>query len=85
MPQIGPLEILVVAVIALIVLGPSRLPEMARQAGKTIAALKLQAQELRSEFDMGTDDEDTKAEANGAAGSDVRETEPTRLERKEAS
>jgi sec-independent protein translocase protein TatA len=32
--NISPLEIMVLAVIALIVLGPQRLPEMARSVGK---------------------------------------------------
>ena len=37
MPQIGPAEMLMVAVIALIVFGPQRLPEIARSIGKAIA------------------------------------------------
>lgn len=34
MINVGPMEIVVILVIALVVLGPSRLPEMARSAGK---------------------------------------------------
>jgi sec-independent protein translocase protein TatA len=36
MPNIGPLEILVVLIIALIVFGPKRLPELGRSLGKGI-------------------------------------------------
>jgi sec-independent protein translocase protein TatA len=32
--QVGPLELLVVGIIALLVLGPSRLPDAARAVGK---------------------------------------------------
>jgi len=38
--QVGTMEIVVVLVIALIVLGPKRLPEMARSLGKGIRELK---------------------------------------------
>jgi sec-independent protein translocase protein TatA len=34
MPNVGPLEILIIMIIALIVLGPKKLPELARSAGK---------------------------------------------------
>ena len=34
MPTIGPMELIVVMVIALIVLGPKRLPEMGRSLGR---------------------------------------------------
>jgi Tat protein translocase TatB subunit len=60
MPQIGPLEILVVAVVALIVFGPTRLPEMARQAGKALAELRRQANDMRSEFETSMKVEDEK-------------------------
>jgi sec-independent protein translocase protein TatA len=32
--NVGPMEIVVILVIALVVLGPARLPEMARSAGR---------------------------------------------------
>ncbi len=60
MPQIGPLEILVVSVLALIVFGPQKLPELARSAGKGIRQLKGMAQDFRSEFDMGLDRDEAK-------------------------
>ena len=34
MPNIGPLEIVIVLVIVLIIFGPKRLPEMGRSLGK---------------------------------------------------
>ena len=55
MPQLGPLEIMTVAVIALVVFGPHRLPEIARKMGQVISEVKRQANELTSEFKSGLD------------------------------
>ena len=46
-----------VAVIALIVFGPRRLPEIARSLGKSFAEFKRQASDIRAEFESGLDDD----------------------------
>ena len=40
MPNIGPLEIAIVLIIALIVFGPKKLPELGRSAGKGFREFK---------------------------------------------
>jgi sec-independent protein translocase protein TatA len=40
MPNIGPLEIIIVLIIALIVLGPKRLPDFGRSVGKGLREFK---------------------------------------------
>ena len=54
--SLGPAEILVILVVALIVLGPKRLPEAARQVGKTLAEVRKWSQgiqdEVRNAMDM---------------------------------
>ncbi len=40
MPNIGPMEIFVVLIIALVVFGPKRLPELGRSVGSGIRELK---------------------------------------------
>jgi sec-independent protein translocase protein TatA len=40
MPNIGPLEIVVVLIIALVVFGPKRLPELGKSLGKGINEFK---------------------------------------------
>lgn len=59
MPQIGPLEILVVGVLALLVFGPEKLPEMARTVGKGMAQMKSMASDMKSEFDLGHEERST--------------------------
>ena len=62
MPSIGPFEIMMVGVIALIVFGPNRLPEIARSIGKTIAEFRRQANDIRSEFQSGFDEDEIEDE-----------------------
>jgi len=40
MPNIGPLELVVVLIIALVVLGPKKLPEVGRSVGKGMREFK---------------------------------------------
>jgi sec-independent protein translocase protein TatA len=47
--SLGPAEILVILIVALIVLGPKRLPEAARQVGKTLAEVRKWSQGLQDE------------------------------------
>ena len=51
-----------VAVIALIVFGPRRLPEIARTLGKTLSEFKRQASDLRNEFESGLKDDEVADE-----------------------
>jgi sec-independent protein translocase protein TatA len=69
MPNIGPLELVVVLVIALIVFGPKRLPELGRSLGRGI-------REFRGSIggDKNDDDDD-----------EVRELERSRAEAKAES
>ena len=59
MPQIGPLEILTVAVLALVVFGPQRLPEIARNIGKAINEVRRMTSEMKSELRDGMSTTDT--------------------------
>ena len=64
MPSLGPAEILVILVVALLVFGPEKMPEIARQVGRGMREFRRVQQylhsELRdvvSEFDAPTADE----------------------------
>ncbi len=51
MPQLGPLEILVILVVALLVFGPRRLPEIGRQVGAALRELRNFQHEIRGHLD----------------------------------
>lgn len=55
--SLGPAEILVILVVALIVLGPNKLPDAARQVGKTIAEVRRWSQGLQDEIRTAIDPE----------------------------
>lgn len=50
-PGIGGLEYLVIGIVALLVVGPERLPGMLRQLGKLVAKARGMASDFRSSFD----------------------------------
>lgn len=50
MLNIGPAELLVIAVLALLVLGPTKLPEAARQAGRMMAEVRKVSTGFQSEL-----------------------------------
>ncbi len=47
---VGPLEISVIAVVAILVFGPERLPEFARQAGQLARTVRRMANNARDEL-----------------------------------
>jgi Tat protein translocase TatB subunit len=68
MPQIGPLEIMAVAVLALVVFGPQRLPEIARNIGKAINEVRRMSSEMKSELRDGmSSDSDSDSGASDEA------------------
>jgi sec-independent protein translocase protein TatA len=50
MPQLGPLEIVVILVVALLVFGPNRLPEIGRQVGSAFRELRRVQHDVRGEM-----------------------------------
>lgn len=65
MPNIGPLEIVLILIVALVIFGPKRLPELGRSAGKGIREFKNSV--------TGKDDDDDE--------DDVREIERAKRDR----
>jgi TatA/E family protein of Tat protein translocase len=74
MPGLGWQEILVVMVIALIVLGPAKLPDMARTVGKGIREFKSGMAGLTGLGDLGSNDASTEPTDAAGRTSDVTMT-----------
>ena len=74
--NIGPAEIIVILLIALLVVGPKRLPEVGRTIGKGLREFRRASDEVRYSFESHLDEPDSfdevrgngaKAEGNGEA------------------
>jgi sec-independent protein translocase protein TatA len=61
MPNVGPLELIVVLIIALVIFGPKRLPELGRSMGKGIREFRSSVSGKDKD-----DDESSPAEIEGA-------------------
>jgi Tat protein translocase TatB subunit len=53
--SLGPAEILVILIVALIVLGPKRLPEAGRQVGKALSEVRRWTTDVKSEIQSVVD------------------------------
>jgi sec-independent protein translocase protein TatA len=62
--NIGPAELIVIFLVALLVVGPKRLPEVGRSIGKALREFRRTTEEVRSTFEASLDD-DEEASANG--------------------
>jgi Tat protein translocase TatB subunit len=77
---IGMPELVVILVVALVVLGPKRLPEVARQIGKAMAEFRRQTSDVMEELQshvMAEDEADRRrAKAPRPEPSETPETKP---------
>ncbi|MGC4084575.1 MAG: TatA/E family twin arginine-targeting protein translocase [Vicinamibacterales bacterium] len=76
--SIGMPELIVIFVIALIIFGPRKLPELGRSLGKSLAEFKRASNELKStlEEEIRIEEQQQKSEAARAAVSAPANAEP---------
>lgn len=74
MLNIGPQELLLILVVALLVVGPRRLPELGRSLGKGIRELRRAQDEVRRTIQVNLDHE-PPASARAGAGAKLPETD----------
>ena len=75
MPQIGPLEILVVLVVALVVFGPSKLPQIGRQVGRGYREFRKFQQGFRDDIEGAFRDDDDVPSYEDSADDTPRQIE----------
>jgi Tat protein translocase TatB subunit len=77
MLNVGPLELLVVLAVALVVVGPERLPELARSVGRVLRQFREVQDEVRDMVSSGVDDDmrEAASEVRKATGSIKRATD----------
>ena len=66
MPSLGPAEILVILVVALLVFGPNKMPEIGRQVARGVREFRRVQQHLSSELHSVVSDLDPTAPASAA-------------------
>jgi sec-independent protein translocase protein TatA len=67
MPNIGVWEIVIVVVIALLVFGPKKLPELGSSLGRTITGFKKSLKETKDEVETTTGEDVTAATTTDTA------------------
>ena len=68
--SLGMPEILVILLVALLIFGPRKLPELGRSLGQSIREFKRGAQEIRGELEKGIE---VKDEPKPAAAQEAKE------------
>jgi TatA/E family protein of Tat protein translocase len=80
MPQVGPAEILVILLVALLVFGPKRLPEIGRQVGRGLHELKKFQDTVKGELDdvLKLGDHDAVTASTPENSTQLAANDPTR-------
>jgi TatA/E family protein of Tat protein translocase len=66
LPQIGPLEILVIFIVALVVFGPGKLPQIGRQVGRGVREFRKFQASVRDDIEDAFREEDDDGEVDDA-------------------
>ena len=78
MPSLGPAEILVILVVALLVFGPNKMPEIGRQVARGVREFRRVQQHLSSELQSVVADLDPTAPGPASSGGDPVPSLPPR-------
>jgi len=72
---IGMPELIIIFVIALIIIGPKKLPDLARALGKGMAEFRKATNEIKSDLDMGDELKEIEEELTDSVSGVIHEAE----------
>ena len=72
--NIGPAELIIIFLVALIIVGPKRLPEIGRTIGKSLREFRRATDDFKQHLDFGVDSDDFPDEEPN--GQDPASSEP---------
>ena len=70
---VGLPEVTVILILALLIFGPKKLPELGKQLGKTLKSLKKASNEFQNEIDAVISEEENKDLTKSSIGNNKKE------------
>jgi len=80
MINIGPLELIVIFIVVLLVIGPKKLPELARALGRAIGEFKKATEELKTNLDIDLNSIDVSHSPSNLSSESSNKTEKKKLD-----
>ena len=77
---VGLPEVTVILILALLIFGPKKLPELGKQLGKTLKSLKKASNEFQNEIDQVMNEEDKEESPKSIKSSQKNETDQEKLD-----
>ena len=77
---VGLPEVTVILILALLIFGPKKLPELGKQLGKTLKSLKKASNEFQNEIDQVMNEEDKEESPKSIESSQSNEFDQEKLD-----
>ena len=78
--DVGLPEVTVILILALLIFGPKKLPELGKQLGKTLKSLKKASNEFQNEIDQVMNEEDKEDSPKSIESSQTNEINQEKLD-----
>ena len=79
---VGLPEVTVILILALLIFGPKKLPELGKQLGKTLKSLKKASNEFQSEIDKVMNEEDIEGSPKSIESNQSKEITQEKIDSK---